>query len=289
MMPVVRQRMVIFAAVMVGAVVWSSLASVLGAADGSTGLSLTSSYLGLFWATVVVGLAGLIALGLGLIASAMGNPLSGVFAVSAGLCVLAALAGSIDGWINRSQLPGDYGLLMVEVLVWQSGVVVMLAAIRWLRSPVRAAWPALAYDDHLGVDLHLKLPRLQALAAAAVCSVCGLAIGWVTIRTSDVGQVIGSLMLGFGVGGLAAGLVFPKVNPAALLFSPAIVAVGVYAYILMSYGSGDDLLRALYNQQFPGVGLALPIHYVSAGIAGCTMGVGIAQGIEAAKTEVVVA
>ena len=91
------------------------------------------------------------------------------------------------------------------------------------------------------------------------------------------------------MGGFATGLIFPQVNPAAILFSPAMVAVGVYGYVVMSYGNPEDLLRAVYNNQFPGVALALPIHYVSAGVAGCAAGMGIAQGIEASKVEVMAA
>ena len=201
MMPVMRQRIVILAAALGGAVFWISLASWLRAADNSSGLSLMSARVGPLWAMLMVALAGVVSLGLGLIASAMGNPLSGVFAVSTGLSVLATYGGTIDGWLSRAQLPDDYKLLMMEMLIWQCGVTVMLAAIRWLRSPTRAIWPALAYNDHLGVDLHLKLPRLQACAAAVVCGVCGLAIGWMMIRTSDVAQVIGSLLLGLVWGG----------------------------------------------------------------------------------------
>jgi len=287
MLPIFRHRIVIVIATALGATLWISIYPLVMPIDGSSGLSLMSARVGVLGATVTVAAVGLVSLGLGLIASAMGNPLGGVFAVSMGLCALAVKGGGIHGWMLRSALPGDYGLLMVEVLIWQSGVAGMLFLVQWLHSPVRALWPALAYEDHLGVDLHLRFPQTQAWAAGLVCALCGFGIGCMLVRSSDIGQVIGSLFLSFAMGGLVAGLIFPSVNPVGVLFSPAVVAVIAYAYMWLRFDSHEAVLRAWFEHQLPGVGLAMPIHFVSAGVAGCSVGMGLAQVIEASKVKVV--
>ncbi len=274
--------MVVVLAGVCGAVVWACVRGPLVAPDGSSGLSLMSAGVGVFAAVVLVAVAGLPALGLGVFVSAMGNPLSGLFAVSVGLGTLAALGGSSEGWMLRANLPGGYGDLMVEMLIWQAGVVVMVGVIQWLRSPVHARWPALAYGDHLGMDLHLRWPAVQAWSACAVCSVCGGVVGYLLIRTHDTGEVLGMLFFAFTVGAVVAGVVFPGVNPVGILFAPAVVALVSYAYML-SYSSAKQVLAAWYDQSLSGLALALPIHYVSAGIAGCCVGVGLAQVIEAGK------
>ncbi len=287
MLPTIRQRVVIVTAMIIGAAAWLSVTSILIAPDGSDGVSLMSARVGVVAAVLIVAVVGVFALGFGLIASVMGNPLSGVFAVSGGLGVLACKTGAIDGWMRRSVLPDDYSDLMVEVLIWQAGVVIMLSAIQWLRSPMRAIWPALAYEDHLGVDIHLRFPQAQAWAAGAVCAVCGSGMGCLLIRDANVGQVVGSLVMSFGVGGLVAGLIFPQVNPVGILFSPAMVAIGAYAYARLGFQNADELLQVWYGQQLPGIVLVLPIHYASAGVAGCAVGVGLAQVIEASKVQAV--
>lgn len=285
MLPRAQHRFVITATLMIGAVLWSSVLGLLVSPDGSSGLSLLSAQIGVVGGVLAVAVAGLGVLGLGLIASAMGNPLGGVFAVSGSLCLLAAKGGPIDGWMMRSDLPHDYSGLMVEMLIWQVGVVVMLVAIQWLRSPVRAMWPALAYDDHLGVDIHIRFPQIQAWGAGVVCAVCATGVALLAVRTSDVGQVLGALFFSFAVGGVAAGLIFPRINPAGVLFGPALVALTAYAYMWLAFHHTEDVLAAWYRQQLPGVALALPVHYASAGVAGCASGLGLAQVIEASKLQ----
>lgn len=287
MMPRMRQRVVIVVAMVAGAMAWSWVAGLLAAPDGSSGISLMSARVGVAGAVAVLGCAGVVAMMLGVVASATGNALSGVFAVSGSLGVLAALGGPIDGWMLRSRLPGDYLYLMFEVLLWQAGWVAMVLLIQFNRSSVRTRWPALAFEDHLGVDLHVRFPRVQSLAAGVVCGACAGVVGYFLIRSSDSGQVIGSLLAAFTAGGLVAGLVFPQVNPAGVLFGPAWVALGSYLCVWVGYSGEQAVLEAWFAGGLPGVALALPIHYASAGVAGCAMGVGLAQGIEAAKVQVV--
>jgi len=283
MFPKIRQRIFIGVAIVIGALAWYPIAGLLRAADGSTGLSLVSARVGLPLAIVWVLLSGLPIFALGLVASVIGNPLSGVFAVSASLCILAGIGGSVDGWFFRAHLPGDYGLLIVETMIWQTGVVIMLTVIQTLRSPMRARWPALAYDDHLGMDTHVRWPATEAIIAGLICAAVSAGLAYFMLRTSNTSQVVFSLMAAFGIGGMVAHLIFPQTNPVGILLSPCLIAVGTYTYMLFGYGGTDEILAAWYAQRLPGLALGLPIHYISAGVAGCTAGIGISQGLEVAR------
>ncbi len=283
MFPRIRHRLVIALTALAGAFVWLLIAGALKPADGLGGISLLWSHTGVAQALMLVALAGLPSLVMGLVISAMGNPMSGLFVVCAGLSALALWGGPIDGWMTRAHLPGDYQWLMLESLIWQAGVVVMLMSIQRLRSPMRAWYPALAYDDHLGVDVHLHHPHLQAWIGGAIASVCGFALGWFLIRSSDPAQVVVSLLAAFAAGGVAAGLIYPQASPVGVLFSPTFVALAAYAYAMASFQTDADMLGAWYQQNLPGVTLVLPIYYTSAGTAGCTLGLGLAQVIESTK------
>jgi hypothetical protein len=281
MFPSIRQRIVIVLAVVIGGAGWLLVLGLLRAADGSSGISLASSAMGVVGASAMAAVIGLPTLGLGLFVSVLGNPLSGFFAVAAALSVLAGAGGSIDGWMRREQLPAAYGGLMIETVIWQMGVAVMLILVGFLRSPLRVRWPALAFQDHLGTDTDIKLPGLKALGAGLVCAIGGVVLGSVLIRNSDTGQVIGSLVVAFGIGGFAAQMIFPQTNPVPVLFAPAVVAAGAYAYVLQRLNGHEQVLQAVFRGEFPGLALALPVHYMSAGLMGCTIGMGVAQSVEA--------
>ncbi len=285
MMPKMRQRLTIAAAIVVGAICWTFARPYLQAADGASGLTLTTARVGMFAAVLTVVIAGIPALALGMLVSVTGHPLAGVFAVTVSLAALAVGGGPIDGWMVGASIPSDYGSLMIETLVWQAGVVVMLVVIQRLRSPLRSRWPALAFSDHLGIDTQIRFPEAQALAAGAICAGFGGVISYFFMRSTDSGQVIGVLLLAFGIGGFAAHLILPQSNPVGILLGPAVIALGAYGYVLMNFHTREDVLAAWFNGDLPGLALALPIHYASAAVAGCAAGVGIAQGFEAAKAK----
>ena len=107
------------AATVIGALCICWISGIIQAADGSGGLSLISANWGLPQAVIGLAMASVPAVVLGILVSATGNPLSGVFVVAASLCALAAITGPVDGWIYRLDLPTkDYGLLILEMLLW---------------------------------------------------------------------------------------------------------------------------------------------------------------------------
>jgi len=295
MMPTLRHRLFICIAITVGAICWWAVGPWLSAADGSTGISLMSARVPPAVAILLALVAAVPAVGAGLAVSSAGHPLSGLFAVSCALGILAIWGGPIDGWMFRNNLPNEYGWLMFETLIWFAGVLIMLTVVQQLRSPMRVRIPALAFDDHLDVDTHIRWPQAQAMGAGLTCAIVSAALAWACIADSDSGQVIGSLLLAFTVGGMVGQLLFPQSNPIGILFSPGLVAMVAYAYVLIRFSSTDQVMAAWFgrssglalSQRLPGIALALPIHYASAALAGTTMGIGIAHTIESTKNRVV--
>jgi hypothetical protein len=288
--------LLILLAVVVGGLLWLLAGPMLQAVDGGSGYTLFSAQSGPIVATLVMALLGLPIVALGLAISASGHPLSGVFAVGTALCFLAGSGGAVDGWLLRAAdhdaLPQSYGILIGETLIWQLGVVLMLTGIALLRSPLRARWPALAYDDHLGVDIHIRLPQMQAVIAGAMCTVVAGIIAFIFIRSSDTAQVMGSLIFAFTVGGCVAHLAFPHSNPVGIVLSPAILSILAYAWMMVgghlaTTSSVMEMWFALrYRVPLPGgLAMALPIHYISAGIVGCTLGIGLAHAFESPRPE----
>lgn len=69
--------------------------------------------------------------------------------------------------------------------------------------------------------------------------------------------------------------------------------MAAYGYVLFSFNSHDEVLAAWFTQtssaaagaRMPGPAMALPIHYASAALAGCAIGVGMAQAFDAARVQ----
>ena len=175
MFPTLRNRLIIVAAAIIGGIVWCWAVPSLQAADHSPGPSLTTANGGAVHATVMLLVIGLPAIVLGLIASATGNPLSGLFAAGAALCALGGAGGSIQGWLHRPgvTLPGDFGWLALEVWVWYVGVVMFLLVAIWLHRRLAEAAPALSRQPHFGGDLKIGLPKAPALVPGAITAVIG--------------------------------------------------------------------------------------------------------------------
>ncbi len=294
MLPSLRQRLIIGLAVAIGAASWLLVAAALRAADGSTGLSIATASVGPAAAALIMLVAAVPAVIGGLIVAGTGNPLSGVFAVAAALCVVAIWGGSIDEWIIRdgASAPGIYGWLIVEVGVWEAALVVVLILMKTVPEHLRRPLTALISDDHLNADVAPRRITVKSAAAAAICASIGTVLSIFLLRSTESGQVIWALILAFLIGGLAAHLIVPEGDCWAILLSPGLVAVVAYTWVLLSFDDKTPFLAAWYGvgrtaTAVPGPALALPIHYASAALIGCTLGVGWAQGLNAARMRVV--
>ncbi len=283
MLPIFRQRLLIAAAVLVGGLCWLAASGPLRADDGSTGLSLVAGRSGWPIALAAVLLAGLPAMIGAALSSALGHPLTGLFVASAALMVPAASGGPINGFLWRAELPGAYAGLAFETLLWLVVLVGLMALISRCRVPVRQFLSGLATDEHYGDQTRLRGPGPRALLAGLITAAAGALLCNILLQSSDTGQVVGALVIGFAVAALVTQLILPQRNPTAMVAAPLIVAAGAYLYVLVSYTHGDEVLRAWHVGELPGLALALPIHYASAGVAGACMGIGIGQAVDRAR------
>ncbi len=277
MLPPLKHRLVIGIVLVIGALCWLFARGPLTAVDGSTGLSLMDARAGMFAALMIVIVAGIPALIAGLIAASTGNPLSGAFTISFALLPLAALGGSIDGYLRRVELPGGYKALAVEAVIW---LVLLAAAFMFIDMAQRKVRPnlsKLAVKHHLGERTRMWVPDVKALLAGLVTAVVGGVLCSFLIKTTDGGQVNCSLLLGFGVAAMIAQMSVAQNNPIVILVSPLLVALGAYLFMLGSYSNADAFLDDLYTGGLLKLAMALPIQYASSGVVGCALGVGLAE------------
>ncbi len=283
-----KHRLVIAVAVGVGAWVWLVALPCLVAPDGSTGLSLLGASGGAVraWATALAAAAP--SLALALVVAATGHPANGVLCASASLCIAAARGGSIEGWWLRMEPGEGYLGLIGEVLMWQVILAMLIALIVVLRPKLRLglAWLAVAVPDYDDRDSRLLHPHtwFATLASAAGAALLGwLLIPTGDVATSDTAQVIVGLIISFTLATLIAQLFLSQAGPYGMFFSPAILAIAVYAYVYFKFDNSAALLSAWQDvtlrtsQRLPGLAMALPIHYASAGVLGTALGIAWAR------------
>ncbi|MFA9478670.1 hypothetical protein ACERK3_10215 [Phycisphaerales bacterium AB-hyl4] len=281
MFPPLFQRVFIPIAAIVAGMAWLWAAPLIEAADGRGGLSLFDAQVGVVFAVLLMLLTGLVAIVLAVLVGAMGNPLSGLFVLGVALLFPAIMGGRIDGWLWRHGEPTAYVLLIVEMIVWTGALLGVIVLMDAARQPIRDALPRLTTTDHFGkADPGVRLPDGRALIAGLVCAGVGGALATLLIAVSDTGQVIGSLVLAFGIAAVVTQSIVPQSNPLPLLISPALLAIVAYAHVPVQYGDAVELYAAWYVSGVWGPALALPIHYLGAGLVGVTAGLGMHQSIE---------
>lgn len=280
MLPNFKQRLALALTSVIAGVVLIQLAGGLRPADGSDGLVLFDARIGPVLA--VLGLAGLVAVvaALALPAAAMGNRLGGVFVVAAGLALFGINTGPADGWYHRAALPTGFWMLAVETLVYLALWIGVLALLRWATAPVAHRLPRWLRSAMPAHETTFALPGGQAWIGGGVAAVIGGVVSALLLRSTDVGQVTGALILGFTIGGVVARASAPQATPVVILLSPLATAIAAYGYLATQYLTADAVLAAKYTGQILGLGLALPIHYAAAGVVGTAIGVGMGQGLE---------
>lgn len=281
MLPSLRNRLLITLTAGLGVFTWLFAVQFMIPTDRSSGLSLFASSSGVPVAILAALLAGIPVTLLGLVSAAGGHPLAGVFSVTASLAIAAATRGRMLGWVQRNAdthtLPHAYRGLMLEAVIWFVGLLAMLMVIQYLRSPLRSRIPALASHDHLGANTNVRFPNGLALAAGAITAMIGGLLCTVFIRSDATGQVVCGLLLSFTLASVAAQLIVRQANPVMILLAPLAVAMVGYGYVAFSYDTADQFIRAWQTGRVVGPALAMPVFFVSAAVAGCAIGVGLAQ------------
>ena len=284
--PALRVRLMILLTIVAGGASWQLAHAVLRSPDGTGALSLFDA--GVAWpvAVMLTLAAGIPALVLGVVTGAIANPLAGVFSVAGALCVFAGAGGSAETWLRRAASRGGYVDLIVETLIWQVAIVGFALLAQMGRRPLRDRFTSITCERYHGKRSKLALPDTQAIGAGLTSACAAGMLGMFLLRTADVGQIIGALILAFLIGGMAGQLIFPQDNPLPLLLSPGLLALAVYGYVLLRFDSQNAILEAWFTRTasrsqgmkvLPGLALALPVHYASAALVGVTMGVGLAQ------------
>lgn len=267
------------------------------AEDGVGGISLMSARVGWLSGWFIAIAAYAPALVLGVASSARGNPLTGIFTAASSLAVLAAAGGPTEQWLyikadTYNALPGAFTGLIVETMLWQVPLVAMIVVIGRTRDPLRRRFKALVRDDHFGTQMKWRrLPNRRATGAGLVCAAVAAVSAYFLLQTTQTAQVVVGLFVAFVFGGLLGQLFFPQRNAVAMLFSPAIVAVVAYVFVLLRFDTSSQMLAATWDEQLtgaanmPGPALALPIHYASSALAGVAVGIGWAQAILATNNQ----
>ncbi|MEM9789077.1 MAG: hypothetical protein AAF842_01605 [Planctomycetota bacterium] len=282
MIPAWRQRWVVAVGVALGAIAWWFAGGWLIASDGTPGYVVADARVGWLAGAAAVALLGVVALGMGGMAAATGQPLSGMIVIAASLTVLAWRGGASMGFFWRHELPGGYGLLLVEALWWLAGALVACLGLQRVRDAMRSAAPR-GGDGGAGRASSLWTVPLATSACGVAAGVAGALLAWVVVRTTDPAQVIGGLVLSYAVAGGVAYLLTPYANPVGAVVSPLAGGVVVYGWMVFRGPGEGELLGAVYVETLGGLALALPMQLASAGVLGACLGVAAAQGLDAAR------
>ncbi len=286
MLPRLSLRILIAAGVVLGGLCWLWALPAVAPADASTGITLFDAVAGWPTALGMLLLCGLPAIALGLAAGVMGNPLAGPFVTGFGLMILAGQGGSSRGFLWRADLPGSYVTLIGEMLIWSVALVAFMGLIGICRRATHRRYPNLTPVSLVEPE-PIRWRRLRGLDALAgvVAAAIGVVLCGLLIQSASTGQVLGSLVLGFGLAALLAQLIVPHHNPLPILLAPAIAAIFGYTRVLLTPELVDPaaVQAAWYTGGLSGLAVGLPMQYASAGVVGVTLGIGLGRSLDHAR------
>lgn len=310
MLPSQTQRLLMLLAVGIATPAWWWAAGLLPPADGLSGWTLSDSAAGLVGAAGLLLLCALPALAAAGFISVTGNPLSGVFCLAlaggiahhgnalVGVARRAADAPGTAPGTAPGNLASETALVIPEVgvgmyprLVIEMGVGVLLltlllAGLQALRGWWSKRVPRRLLSRHLGDSVHLWKIDGKSVTAGLITAAVGAVLTALLVQDGHPQQVAGGLVLAFAIASLLGHAVAPNHRPWATLMAPAIVGSVGYVWAarqLSDTSDADALLAALYTDALPGLALGLPLHYLTAGVLGCAIGIGIGQVVEKAK------
>ena len=286
MLPSLRQRLLIAIATVVGAVCWLGALPFLRAPDLSQGLSVMDASAGVGPAVLSLAIYGLPAIIGALLVASSGSPVSGPFVLGVSLTAPAAMGGSIDGLFRRADtghaLGHLYPTLAAEMAGWCLALYALLLSIHLLRERLRAVLPGRLVSSDLPTRRwrsELSWPNGSAWLAGLVSAATGGLMSTVLIRSSSDGQVIGSLVLSFTIAGMLGRMLVNRPRVIAILLSPCLVGLAGYLWLWRTTPNPEQLLERYFAGEMLPLGLALPIQYASAGVAGAALGIGLGQGL----------
>lgn len=286
MLPTLRQRLILLVGLLAGVWLWMQSAHALRAADLSPGITLTDAAAGVLPAFGYFLAGGAAAIAAGLLAGSTGNVLSGPFVISAALLGLAGVGGSIDGVLRRSAeadtLAALYPKLAGEIVAMTVGLVLFIFVLAKLRPWLRERLPGrlISYDKSSSRwSAKVARPDASAALAGLITMAAGGLFASVLIRSSANQQVIGALLLAFTVAGMLGRMLVNRPNVIGILLAPGVTGLIAYAWAWRVSGDGSTVMARYFAGEWPPLALALPIHYLSAGLLGAALGAGLGQGL----------
>lgn len=283
-MPKFWQRIFIALTVVLAGLVWLAFASAFRAGDSLPGATLVDASGGIIGMTLRVAVGGLVTLALATAVGMTGNKLAGPFVFGASLCFVAAAGGASDGFLWRYETPAAMLGLIGEVLVWACLLAVVIVAVDWLH-PLREKLPKAVVFDQFGGESRFLMIDRNSVLSLLVCTGVGLVGCNLALQSTDPGQLIGGVFLAFFLAGLLAGLVAPSKGLGLTMSTPLLTAIVAYAYVMLMYPTEQAVLVSWYSGRLPGMALALPMFYASAGVAGTAAGLGTSQAVDHARMQ----
>jgi len=286
MLPTLRQRLILAVGLTAGAVCWANAASSLRAADLSSGITLADTAAPMPTAVLIFLTGGLAAVVGGWLAGATGNVLAGPFVLAGSLLGLAGAGGSIDGLLRRTAEAGRlatlYPKLAAEAAAMTAGLALFLLVLATLRPTLRDKLPGrVISSDARGARWAAKLrrPDGSTILSGLITAAAGGLMASVLMRSATGGQVIGALLLSFTVAGMLGRMLINRPNVAGIVLAPGVTAVVAYLWAWRVSGDGTTVMARYFAGDWPATALALPMHYLSAGVAGAALGAGLGQGL----------
>lgn len=285
MLSPVWQRMGMIAGILLGSLCWLGILPSLQSVSGTGGLVLLDTH-SVWQSVVLVAIAGIPAMALGTLLSTVGRFTAGVTILAGSLLVLSWYGGPTMGWMQRAALPGAYWGLIFETLIWQLLMLCAIGLMYRFRPVVHGTLPHLLRHDQPQWQTKLGIPASREIIAAVISAAISGIMAYLLIRNGSPKQVLVSLVVSFALGAGVGQSTIPNSNPIAIFISPGIVAIIAYLMVIMRFGNDTAVFQVLFGSsvpgtklmaQFPGPALALPIHYLSAGLLGCCFGIGIAS------------
>jgi len=296
-----KQRVLLITLAVLCGGAWAWAGALAAPAGGYSGVTLSAG--GVTGGALLL-FGGIPALACGAWAVRAVGPLTGTFIVCAAMLGVALTGGSMGGWFwtNAAEqaLPGAYLRLALEAVIWSAAAVLPLAWLTWRsRDRGRDRDDAEQHSESNESDSEMAapaaaMPEPTAWLAMIVAATIGGVLTLLMLRSTDAAQAAGTLILAFAIAALVTQAFMASDNPLPVLLSPGLVAIAGYLYVawIGPYGSTDATLEAWFGKlvadpsgqaALPGVALALPVAYASAGVLGCIVGLGIAKAFATAR------
>lgn len=288
--------LLLIVAIILGGWVWAQCVPWLLHGGSTDGASLLWSRSGVMLATLAAVLFGLPAMVLAACCGVMMRWTTALLVAAIALGAVAVATGPIQGLIWSFTATTDaspslsvmYLGLAFEGVIWAVMVLAMALGFSRLATRGRAWMPAGWVDPTSQMsNWHFEPWRLitsmsashnlNSLKSGGIVLILGTLLTWVLCRNNEPGQVVGALILGFGLASYTAQKLQPTRELSPALLAPFGSAIFSYLYTALTAGSNAAMLSAWYVDGLWTPAVALPIYYACAAVIGVLVGSAFGQ------------